>query len=111
MDARITKAEAALFLPATFTPRMSEAESIRLAAARSRDEAVIGRIKRSARRLADAARWLASWPRRQEVFESLDSLSDRELADIGLTRADIGRVFDAGFPAANDRATTGRKAA
>ena len=31
---------------------------------------------------------------RQAVFNELHSLSDRELADIGITRSDIYRVFD-----------------
>ena len=37
---------------------------------------------------------------RRAVIGELSSLSDHELADIGLTRADIPRVFDRAFVAA-----------
>ncbi len=36
---------------------------------------------------------------RQAVFNELRSLTDRELADIGITRSDIYRVFDPAFAA------------
>lgn len=36
---------------------------------------------------------------RQAVFNELHSLTDRELADIGITRGDIHRVFDPTFAA------------
>lgn len=39
---------------------------------------------------------LARWHRRQ-VLDELSSLGDRELADIGLNRAELGRVFDKRF--------------
>lgn len=38
--------------------------------------------------------------RRQRVVRELRSLTDRELADIGLARCDIHRVFDPEFVAA-----------
>jgi len=34
---------------------------------------------------------------RHAVIAELNMLSDRELSDIGLTRPEVGRVFDAGF--------------
>ena len=37
---------------------------------------------------------IAAWPRRRAVIDELAMLSDRELADIGLSRADVRRVFD-----------------
>ena len=48
-------------------------------------------------RLASAVQWLAEAPRRRAVINELESLSDYELADIGLTRADLPRVFDRDF--------------
>ena len=51
------------------------------------------------RRLAAAAKWLVEMPRRRAVLESLSGLSDHELADIGLTRSDLPRVFDPSFTA------------
>lgn len=44
-----------------------------------------------------AVQWLLEMPRRRAVINQLDSLSDHELADIGLARADVPRVFDRGF--------------
>ena len=37
---------------------------------------------------------IATWPRRRATYDSLARLTDRELADIGLTRGDIGHVFE-----------------
>jgi uncharacterized protein YjiS (DUF1127 family) len=36
-------------------------------------------------------------PRRRAVINELDALSDHELADIGLARVDVPRVFDRDF--------------
>jgi uncharacterized protein YjiS (DUF1127 family) len=44
--------------------------------------------------------------RRQRVMNELTHLTDRELADIGITRTDIGRIFTAEF-AAQRRAERG----
>ena len=38
-------------------------------------------------------RWLRDTSRRNSVINELDRLSDRELADIGLSRGDIRSVF------------------
>jgi uncharacterized protein YjiS (DUF1127 family) len=54
-------------------------------------------------RIGSALRWLADLPRRRAVLDELGSLSDHELADIGLTRADLPRVFDADFSAEHNR--------
>ncbi len=50
-----------------------------------------------AKRLGGAVTWLVQMPRRRAVLETLGSLSDHELADIGLTRSDLPRVFDPAF--------------
>jgi uncharacterized protein YjiS (DUF1127 family) len=39
------------------------------------------------------SRWLRDSSRRSAVMNELDRLSDRELADIGLSRGEIGSVF------------------
>ena len=48
-------------------------------------------------RVAGATHWLMDVARRQSVIAELSRLSDHELADIGLTRADLPRVFDPAF--------------
>jgi uncharacterized protein YjiS (DUF1127 family) len=52
-----------------------------------------------ASRIAAMVQWLAELPRRRAVIEELSALSDHELADIGLTRGEVGRVFDSAFAA------------
>lgn len=46
---------------------------------------------------------LADLPRRRAVLDELGMLSDRELADVGLTRAELGSVFDPRFIEARGR--------
>ena len=45
------------------------------------------------------AGWVSGLVRRRAVINELAALSDHELADIGLTRSDIPRVFDRAFVA------------
>lgn len=98
-----TKAEAALLIPTPPSRREEEVEAIRLSAIRARDEAAMGALSRAARRVFSAIETLATWPRRQATYESLSRLSDRELADIGLSRGDITHVYDEDFArGAND---------
>lgn len=40
---------------------------------------------------------LATWPERRATYEKLRRLTDRELADIGIARGDITRVFEPDF--------------
>ena len=52
--------------------------------------------------LRSAAAAFTAWRRRQAVLQEMAMMTDRELADIGLSRSDLGRVFDPTF--ATDRA-------
>ncbi len=61
-------------------------------------------------RLSGIVGWIAAFPRRQAVMAELAELSDHELADIGLVRSDLGRVFDANFAASRARSQIGRAA-
>jgi uncharacterized protein YjiS (DUF1127 family) len=88
MNAQVKKEEIALLLPNSLT--ISDAEATRNASFRSSVAPRPGLFAR-------IAGWLREMPRRHAVLEELNALSDRELADIGLTRADIGHVFDADF--------------
>ena len=56
---------------------------------------------------------IATWPTRRDAYKALDQLSDRQLADIGLARGEISRVFEPGFAlqAANDGALPAGNAA
>jgi len=119
MDVRITKAEAALLLPATTIPsrRQAEVEAIRLAAITARDEAISAAFRRTGRTVLGAAEALfaalATFPARMQTYRSLRRLSDRQLRDIGMTRLDIPRVFDPSFrpQPANDSIRIGSHAA
>ena len=42
--------------------------------------------------LAHAFRALSEWSQRRRTMAELNALSDRELADIGITRGDIGAI-------------------
>ena len=42
--------------------------------------------------VADAVRWVVTWPRRQASLDELSRLTDRELLDIGLNRSEIRSV-------------------
>jgi uncharacterized protein YjiS (DUF1127 family) len=53
--------------------------------------------------LGRAAAAFTAWRRRQAVLQELGMLSERELADIGLSRADLPRVFDPAFAADHAR--------
>lgn len=53
--------------------------------------------------LAFALAGVRGWVGRQTTLAEMDGMSDRELADIGLTRVDLPRVFDADFVADHAR--------
>ena len=53
--------------------------------------------------LASTVAWFAEWRHRQAVMREMEMLTERELADIGLTRSDLPRVFDPAFAAAHAR--------
>ncbi len=54
------------------------------------------RFSRIGAPFARVGRWLRDMNYRNAVMNELDSLSDRELADIGLARGDIPSVFEIG---------------
>lgn len=58
-----------------------------------------GLLARAGQACAAALRFLGELPARRAVFNELSMLSDRELADIGLVRSDVRRVFDDSFAA------------
>lgn len=44
--------------------------------------------------LAHAFRAVSEWSQRRRTVAELNALSDRELADIGITRGDIGAIVN-----------------
>lgn len=50
-----------------------------------------------ARRAADAIAYVIAFPRRRMAMAELASLTDRELADIGLSRSELRQVFKREF--------------
>lgn len=101
MNARHSTEQANLFAIATPDRSAREIEMLRHAAIRARDQAiaegVINFFSSLGRGLAFLGRVVASWPARHSAYENLRNLTDRELADIGLTRGEIARVFDPDF--------------
>jgi uncharacterized protein YjiS (DUF1127 family) len=91
MNARVARDELAILLPNTMTHYVRGDVETAPEAGRS------GLLARA----GAALRWLAELPKRRAVLDELGSLSDHELADIGLTRAELPLVFDPAF--ASDR--------
>jgi uncharacterized protein YjiS (DUF1127 family) len=115
MDARHSLEQASLFPYATPDRAAREIEVLRHAAIRARDKAIADGVVRVlgsiGRGLAFLGTTIRSWPDRRRTYESLRALSDRELADIGLVRSDISRVFEPDFRVpAKKAATAGRRA-
>ncbi len=96
MNARVAKEEIALLMP---TSLASYADSAYTAPAPAAPSV-----------LARAVRWLVDLSRRRAVLAELNALSDHELADIGLNRTELSRVFDPAFAAQRSatRAALGR---
>jgi uncharacterized protein YjiS (DUF1127 family) len=46
---------------------------------------------------------VSAWRQRQAVLQEMQLMTDRELSDIGLSRADLARVFEPAFAADHSR--------
>ncbi len=95
MNPRQNQEQIGLF-PVANTPGSAGIDALLAEAYQARDAAIVGGLRR-----AFAALWQAvtTWPARRAAYEQLRGLTDRELADIGLTRGEIAMVFDPGFKA------------
>ncbi|MDQ1079908.1 DUF1127 domain-containing protein [Pseudoroseomonas cervicalis] len=93
MDARITKPEFDSAIPSA-AQTLDAARTVALEAMRARDEAIGQWIRKA---VTSAFRAIIDYPRRRRVYDELAMLTDRELADIGLSRTDIPRVFEGDF--------------
>ena len=92
MNARVAKEEIALLMPTTLS---HYADEPRLDQQDNRPGLM--------NRLSAAVAWIADLPRRRSVIAELNELSDHELADIGLNRSELNRVFDPEFAATRSR--------
>ena len=96
MSAFITKDEMSLLMPRSVTYRSTAEEAMRVAAeARLESGQALGQSL--ARGIGRAVAYLRSLPQRRATMNELRMLSERELADIGLSRSDLPRVFDPAF--------------
>jgi uncharacterized protein YjiS (DUF1127 family) len=96
MNARVAKEEMALLLPASLNFSPAADDGLRLSEA-AHDAS--GSKPGLFRRLAHA---FAEFRQRRAVLAELSLLSDRELADIGLSRPELNQVFDPDFAAARE---------
>ena len=106
MDARLSQAESAYLLPVARSAERERAVAQRLAAGEAHQAGLLRGATHLLARLGNA---LFGWVERARIRAELDSLSDRELSDIGLSRGDIGRVIG-GPEAVEDAAPTRRPA-
>ena len=103
MNPRTTQEQIGLFPAATPAQAASAAEidAIVAQAVQTRDAALAASLRRFfggiGQAVAAIGAALASWPTRRATYEKLRRLNDRELADIGLTRGDVARVFEPDF--------------
>jgi uncharacterized protein YjiS (DUF1127 family) len=100
MNPRHTQEQIGLF-PATPTKAAAEVDALRAEAAAARDAAIAGLFTRAVKGIAQfftaVGTALVTYPERRAAYDRLRTLTDRELADIGLTRGEIVRVFDPEF--------------
>lgn len=105
MNAPLAKEQMALLMSDSLTMRDSYAPGTDGTIAEQRPSG-LGRLAALCR---NAMMALVEMPRRRAVLDELSVLTDRELADIGLNRAELNRVFDPAFAKTRRRdATAGR---
>ena len=95
MNAPLAKEQIALLMSDSLTYRMSPVQGTDGTIAEARPSALATLAARAKAAIAN----LLALPGRRAVMDELRMLSDRELADIGLNRSELGRVFDRQFDA------------
>ncbi len=89
MDARMNQADFAGMAPFGRPRDAVLAQELRLAAAHAQDTAISRGLGRVVETVVGVFASIAAIPARMRVEAELRSLTDRELADIGLTRGEI----------------------
>ena len=91
MNAPLAKEQIALLMSDSLTYRAPVVEGT--------DGTVADRSPSFLDRIRAFVAGIAAIPHRRAVIDELSMLTDRELADIGLSRSELGRVFDSRFQA------------
>lgn len=99
MNAPLAKEQIALLMSDSLTLRTVAPQGMEGTVAEPRPSG----LSAFARKCRGAWAWLVDMPRRRAVLDELSLLSDRELADVGLTRAELRDVFNPNFAANRSR--------
>ena len=99
MNAPLAKEQIALLMSDSLTLRTPALQGTDGTVAEPRPSA----LNVLAARLRQAWSSLVDLPRRRAVLDELSLLSDRELADVGLTRAELANVFRPDFAGTRGR--------
>jgi uncharacterized protein YjiS (DUF1127 family) len=103
MNARIAKDEVSILFPTNASYANPAADAERQVS-QAHEAEVNRKFAGFGRAVIRAVTWVAELPRRRAVLGELQMMSNRELADIGLTRAELPHIFDAEFVAARNAA-------
>lgn len=93
MDARMNQAELAGMAPFTRPRDAVLVDEMRAAVAHAQDHAIARGIAVAGRAVMGFVAHIAAIPARMQLEADLRAMTDRELADIGLTRGQIGSVI------------------
>jgi len=103
----INKGQVSMGMGDSLTFRTAQVDAVLLAEAVARRDAFAGVTGRIRHAFAGIGARFAEWRSRQRVLNELAMLSDRDLADIGLTRGDLKQIFDPAFAARYEAERTG----
>ncbi len=93
MNAPLSNDELASFMPAAVRGR--DATAARIALARGSYKSPVSTAFRA---IVNGVTYALTFPRRWATISALNTLSDRELADIGLARGDISGIYGLRHP-------------